>query len=461
MMTTSKVKIFYLFVVVVLATLSKSTSAADGSDRPNIIMIFADDWGWGDLSCHGNTMYQTPNLDQLASQGTEFHQFTVNNPVCSPSRTAVMTGQFPARHSVHQHFATIEHHVRSGMPDWLNPSAPMLPRILKKSGYVTAHYGKWHLTNRKIADAPLPSKYGYDEYGAFNLPGPQVTVDEAYDKTIDFIRRHKDKPFFMNLWIHETHTPHYPKKKWLEKFKHLDEQQQTYAAVVGYADERIGDVLKTLEECGIEENTLVVFSSDNGPEKTGPATRTTTEDDSTGPGLGTWFSVGTTGGLKGRKRSLFEGGVRVPFIVRWPGKVPAGKVDGTTVITAVDLLPTFCAAAEIELPDDYQSDGQNMLAAFQGEPTQRSQPIFWEWRGSRGGPNWPRLGVRDSHWKLLMTNDQKRIELYRHPQDRSETNNLAEKHPDIVKKLSKMALIWQKTLPSDPPVDCFSDARTE
>lgn len=455
-----KRKAFYslvagLFVVLV----SDICSAANETSPPNIILIFADDWGWGDLSCHGNKMYKTPNLDRLASQGTEFYQFTVNNPVCSPSRTAVMTGQFPARHSIHQHFATIEHHVRSGMPDWLDPTAPMLPEILQRAGYATAHFGKWHLTNRGITDAPLPTEYGYDEYGAFNLPGPQISVDGAYDKTIDFIRRHKEKPFFINLWIHETHTPHYPKEKWLEKFKHLDKQHQTYAAIVGYADDRIGDVLKTLKQCGLDENTLVVFSSDNGPEVTGPFKRKMHKDDSTGPGLGTWYSVGTTAGLKGRKRSLFEGGIRVPFFVRWPGHIPSGKVDKTTVITAVDLLPTFCAVAGADLPDGYHSDGQNMLAAFQGKPVERSQPIYWEWKGNSAGSNWPRLGVRENQWKLLMTFDRSRIELYQHPKDWSESHNLTEQHQEIANRLSDMATAWKATLPTEPPANCFSKDR--
>lgn len=434
---------------------------AHADTPPNIVFIFADDWGWGDLSCHGNNWIKTPNLDQFAAEGTDFHQFTVNNPVCSPSRTAVLTGQFPARHHVHQHFATVQHHVRAGMPDWLDPQAPMLPRMLKDAGYATAHFGKWHLTNRKILDSPPPSDYGYDEYGAFNLPGPQIQVGSACDHAIDFIRRHRDQPFFINLWIHETHTPHYPKQEWLDKFSHLDKQQQTYAAVVADADAKIGALLATLKEVGVDERTLIVFSSDNGPEITGKPQRKHADDDSTGPGLGSWYSVGTTGKQKGRKRSLFGGGVRVPFIVRWAGKVPAGKVDHQTVVTAVDLLPTFCAAAGAKLPEGYEPDGQDMLSALCGEAKERSKPIYWEWRGTHHGVNWPGLGVRHGQWKLLMSADKTRVELYRHPEDWGEANDLAKEHPEIVQKLSNMALAWKATLPTEIPASCFSNAREE
>ena len=139
--------------------------------KPNIIFIFADDWGWGDLSCHGHPYVKTPHIDRLAKEGTDFTRFTVASGVCSPSRTAVMTGHFPARYNINGHFAWVPSNAKRGMPDWLNPKAPLLPRMLQKAGYRTAHFGKWHLANNMITDSPLPSEYGYDEYGAFNCAG--------------------------------------------------------------------------------------------------------------------------------------------------------------------------------------------------------------------------------------------------------------------------------------------------
>ena len=153
-------------------------SAVSAAEQPNIIFIFADDWGWGDLSCHDHPYVRTPNIDRLAREGTDFHRFTVASGVCSPSRTAVMTGHFPARYNINGHFAWVEQNARRNMPDWLNPDAPLLPRMLQQAGYMTGHFGKWHLANDMIPDSPLPSEYGYDKYGAFNCAGEQMLVHE-------------------------------------------------------------------------------------------------------------------------------------------------------------------------------------------------------------------------------------------------------------------------------------------
>ncbi|WP_372808541.1 sulfatase-like hydrolase/transferase [Pontiella sp.] len=436
-------------------------SAALGTAKPNIIFIFADDWGYGDLGIHGSTFCKTPRLDQMAKEGIDFQSFTVNHPVCSPSRTAVMTGHFPARHSVHQHFATTEHHQRAGMPDWLDPAAPMLPRMLKQAGYATAHFGKWHLCNDPIPDGPMPTAYGYDEFGAFNLPSEakeQMPTREACPRAVDFIRRHKDRPFFINLWIHETHTPHYPQEQFLQQFQALEEQKQVYAAVIAEGDAGVGLVLDTLGELGLDENTLVIFSSDNGPEWTG--TKKLTDDTSTGPGLGTYYSVGETGDLKGRKRSLYAGGIRVPFIARWPGIVPAGKTDRASVLTAVDLLPTFMELAGLELPSDYRPDGISMLPALKGESFTRSKPVFWEWAPARNDPIlWPHLGIRDGKWKLLFNEKLGKAELYDMELDWAEQQDLSAAHPETVERLKTQLAAWKKTLPTEPPASCFSRVR--
>ncbi len=442
--------------------ISKPTreSIAAAGRRPNIIFIFADDWGYGDLGTHGSTFCKTPNLDQMAKEGIDFQQFTVNNPVCSPSRTAVMTGQFPARHCIHLHFASVKHHQDAGMPDWLDPRLPLLSRLLKKAGYVTGHFGKWHLTNRHIPDAPLPREYGFDEYGAFNVPGVQIRTAETCPRAIDFIRRHKDRPFFINVWLHETHTPHYPLKEYLEQFQHLDEQKRVYAAVVAEADAGVGAILRTLKELGLDENTLVIFSSDNGPEWTGK--RTTQDDKSTGRGLGTYYSVGQTAGLKGKKRSLFAGGIRVPFISRWPGVIPKARIDRTSVLTAVDLFPTFLELAGQSPPTDLKLDGQSIVPALKGLGFRRTRPIHWEWRGGHGPPYlWPHLGIRDGKWKMMVNQELDRTELYDIEADWAETTDLAQANPDVVKALTKKALAWKSSLPTEPPAHCFSRLRAE
>ena len=462
-----KIKLASLITGIVFATTSLITFAKQTEkmpDKPNIIFIFADDLGWGDISKHGHPDIRTPNIDRLAEEGSEFYQFSVSNPVCSPSRAAVMTGQYPARNSVNRHFATFEHHNNFSMPDWLDKNVVTMPRILQQAGYKTAHFGKWHLTNRNIKDAPLPIEYGYDEAAVFNGPGQQTDTFKLYDDAADFIKRNKDVPFFINLWIHETHTPHYPTKNSMAKYTHLNEQDQVYAAVVDGADQRIGKILNLLDELSLTENTLVVFSSDNGPEVTGSKSRYFHPDDPDGKvegidPLGTYFSVGKTAGLRGQKRDTYEGGLRVPLLVRWPGTVPVGRVDTQSVVTAVDLLPTFADIAGATLPDDYQSDGQSILSLLKGGTIKREKPMFWQWQyGEKSGKK-RMLAVREGPWKLFFYQDKNRIELYNVMTDRAESMNVAAQYPAIVKRLKGLTIAWDKTLPTAPPKSALSKQR--
>lgn len=451
----------FLLLLFMVPQVGLRAEAEASQSRPNIIFIFADDWGYGDLGIHGSTFCQTPRIDQMAREGIDFQNFTVNHSVCSPSRTAVMTGHFPARHSVHQHFASVAHHKRAGMPDWLDPQAPMLPRMLQRAGYATAHFGKWHLSNDHISDAPLPDAYGYHEYGAFNLPSnaeEQMPTIETIPRALDFIERHQDQPFFINLWIHETHTPHYPLDEYLQQFESLDERQQVYAAIVAEGDAGVGKILDTLDDLGLDEKTLVIFSSDNGPEWTGQ--KKMQDDTSTGPGLGSYYSVGESGGLKGLKRSLYAGGIRVPFVARWPGFVPAGQVDRSSTLTAVDLLPTFLELAGASTPEGYQPDGVSFVDALQGDNFVRAKPIFWEWRPAIEHPIlWPYQGVRKGPWKMLVNDKLEKVELYNIEEDWAETKNLSAEHPELVAELLQLIHEWKRTLPEAPAEHCFSGER--
>jgi len=436
----------------------------DLDTRPNIVFIFADDWGWGDLSIHGHPYIQTPNIDRLANEGINFQQFNVLNPVCSPSRTAALTGQFPARWSVHQHFGS--QNAENDMGDWLDPKAPSIARLLQEAGYRTGHFGKWHLGTRlrpdlkgpaSYADSPLPSEYGFDESAVWNGPGPQIHSHHVGERTAEFIMENADRPFYVNVWLRESHTPHNPTEGSMEMFSHLDKVDQVYAAVIADGDRWVGQVLDALEEAGVAENTIVIFSSDNGPEerieKEGAKTQ--------GSGYGRYYSVGTTGGLRGQKRSLYEGGVRVPFIVRWPGKAPAGQINHSTVLTAVDLFPTFAAAAGIALPKSYESDGENVLAAFRGKDHVRSTPVFWEWRAARPSDDfWPAMAVREGDWKLVK-NEAGRVELYHLPSDRAEVKDLAAQQPERVDRLKMMLAEWKASLPTQVNPETISKTRNQ
>jgi len=431
-------------------------------ERPNIVFIFADDWGYGDVGIHGSTFCETPNLDGMAKEGIDFANFTVNSPVCSPSRVAVMTGQFPARHGVHQHFQSIRAHINRGMPDWLDTQVPQLPRLLQAAGYKTGHFGKWHLGS--VNDSPSEDEYGYDRFATFNGSGKNEIPKKglaSVDHAEKFIREFKDQPFFVNLWLHEAHLAHFPKPEYMEKFKDLDEQKQVYASIIAEGDEAVGRILKLLDELEIDENTLVVFSSDNGPEFTrGKNEKYHGDDESSG--FGGYYSVGESGGFKGKKRSLFAGGIRVPFVVRWPAVVPKGRVDKTSVLTAVDLLPTFLDAAGVALPGDFQPDGESALAALKGESFERTKPIFWEWRGGdRQDYTWPSMGVRDGKWKLLVNRKTKQMELYDLERDWAEQHDVASDHPEVTAALSKQLDAWKASLPESPSETAVSKARNK
>jgi len=434
------------------------------ASKPNIIFIFADDFGWGDISKHVHPDIRTPNIDRLADEGTEFYQFSVSNPVCSPSRAAVLTGLYPARTSINRHLSGFGHHQNFAMADWLDPNEVNMPKVMKTAGYKTAHFGKWHLGNN--GGAPEAKEYGYDEAKVFNGKGPQTTFENLYDDTIDFMTRHKEVPFFINLWIHETHLPHDPSEESLAKYKHLSEQDRIYAAVVDGADQRIGKVLKALDDLKLTENTLVVFSSDNGPEHTGTKKQLNDGDGKKDymqgdVAYGKYYSTGSSGGLRGGKRDTYEGGLRVPFLVRWPNAVPAGRVDTQSIVTAVDLLPTFADVGGAELPKGYESDGQSVLALFKGGTIKRKKPMFWEWRYGKKSGQKPMLAVREGPWKLFVHQDTNSVELYHVMRDRNESMDVSAQHPEIVNTMKALALAWKVTLPEQPRASAISPNRAK
>lgn len=459
------VKIFLAF----LACTTDSQSA-QADERPNILFIFADDWGWGDLSCHGHPYVKTPNIDRLAKEGTDFHRFSVASGVCSPSRTAVMTGHFPARYNIDGHFAWVPSNAKRNMPDWLSPKSPVLPRMLQGAGYRTAHYGKWHLSNNMIPDSPLPSEYGYDQYGAFNCAGEQIPVHEDSEHAVAFIEKchNEQRPFFVNLWLHEPHTPFHTVPKYRWRFRELREEDNIYASVLSHADDRIGEVLAALDRLNIAENTLVIFSSDNGPARgSANAELGLMHDTATGAGFNIAAAKGITGGRKGYKSALFEGGIGVPFIARWPGKIAAGKIDSVSMISAVDLLPTFCELAGASLPDGYTPDGKSQVAALMGkQKAGRAKPLFWKMQAAWPIPktrphHWVSWAIVHENWKLMCNRDLSYAELYNITEDPLEQVNLADARPKAVAALRRQIAEWKQSLPKKPTGNVFSTERTQ
>ena len=319
-----------------------------------------------------------------------------------------------------------------------------------------------------VVDSPLPSEYGFDEYGAFNCAGEQMPVHEDARHAISFIEKSVEskKPFFINLWLHEPHTPFHTVPKYRWRFRELEEPDNIYASVLSHADDRVGDVLAALDRLKLTENTLVIFSSDNGPARASrPTELTLTHDTATGAGYGIGGARGITGGRKGYKGALFEGGVGVPFIARWPGKIAANKVDETSLFSAVDLLPTFCELAKVELPADYKPDGLSQVQTLLGKGmSERSKPLFWKmasrWPPQKTRPyHWVSYAVVDQNWKLLTNRDQSHVELFDLSADRFEATEISDANPDVLKELLGKLTAWQETLPLKPTGDVFSKKR--
>ena len=451
-----------------LLTWCVGNAACEAAERPNILLILADDWGWGDLSCHGHPYVQTPHIDRLAREGTDFHRFSVASGVCSPSRTAVLTGRFPARYNIDGHFAWVEQNAKRNMPDWLDPQTTLLPRLLQDAGYATAHYGKWHLANDMIPDAPLPSVYGYDDYGAFNCSGEQMPVHDDARRAVAFIEQASERgqPFFVNLWIHEPHTPFHVLPLYRSRFPDLEEADNIYAATLAHADARIGEVLDALDRLELCEETLVIFTSDNGPARAvGNTSLDLMYDTATGAGYGIAASRGITAGRKGYKASLFEGGIGVPFLVRWPGKTAAGGVETTTLLSAVDLLPTLCEIGGAELPAGYTPDGVSQVAALTGTPQpRRASPLFWRmdarWPPAPARPeHWAGFVVVHDRWKLLVSQNREHVELYDLLADPLERNDLAGEAVEEVNALLARLASWEATLPATPQGPVLSKLR--
>lgn len=443
----------------------RSALASAGKERkPNVIFIFCDDLGWADLPCNGHRSVKAhggwivrdelkmPSLDRMANEGTIFTQFYVASAVCSPSRTGIMTGRFPSELCIHDYLARPDLNKERGMPDYVDPDVPTITRILKNSGYATAHFGKWHLSGGGVKEAPSPETYGIDTYddcrkGPGGRPG---STEKIADETIAFIESHHDKPFYINAWLYDPHSPLRPTDEHLAPYENLSPNYgdqkgalQIWYAVLTNIDRQVGRIMDKLDELGLSEDTIVIFSSDNGPES----------------GLMSFTShyggasSTNTGPFRGIKRSLYEGGIREPFIVRWPGSTPSGKVDSSTVIGGTDFLPTICGIAGAGLPEDMTIDGENLSMALKGTACEKSKPLMWENRFPVYGHvihKSPMLAIRDGKWKLLMNPDRSRIELFDIPNDQTELNNLAEHHPAVVSRLSKHLLAWQATLPEGP-----------
>lgn len=443
--------------VVLWAALSGWSAAVAGDPapgRPNIVVILADDLGVGDLGCFGGERAATPRIDRLAASGTRFARYYAGAPICSPSRAALLTGQYPGRWRLNSFLQDRAGNRACGQADFLDPRAPSLARTLKAGGYATGHFGKWHLGGgRDVRDAPKFAAYGVDEHaGTYESPEPNPDITSTgwifaagdkvkrwdrsaffVDRALDFLRRNQagHRPSFVNVWLDDPHTPWIPGPDAAK-----GETPENLRGVLADLDRQVGRLVDGIERLGLADSTLILFLSDNGPLPP--------------------FGTSRTAGLRGSKLSLYEGGIRVPFIAAWPGHVPAGRVDDRSVIAAVDLAPTLLKLAGVAADPAASTDGLDRSEALvPGRPLDRPGPLFWEYGRNEAafkfpgiaGNRSPQLAVREGRWKCLVNADGGGVELYDIDADPAEAADLAGEHPEVARPLADKAVRWRQGLP--------------
>jgi arylsulfatase A len=422
----------------------------DPNARPNVILFLADDLGYGDLGCYGSAEIKTPNLDAFAGQGVRLTQCYSASAVCSPSRSALLTGRTPYRNGCYTWIA-------EGSEVHLRTSEITLPSLLRKAGYATCHVGKWHLNGKfNGKEQPQPGDHGYDWWmatqnnaapshrnpGNFARNGKAVGPLEGYsaplvvEEAIRWLREQRNpaKPFFLAVWAHEPHLPIESDPKFQEPYAHLaDPDIRQHHGNVTQLDHAFGSLMKALDETKLAASTVVWFTSDNGPEGDGLKGRTR----------------GSQGALRGRKKSMYEGGIRVPGIVRWPGRIRPGTVEHRPVIGS-DLLPTVCAMTGIPAPKDRTIDGVDAGPILRGEPEApaRTSPLFWRLGMATDGLP---LALREGDWKILANEKFDRFELYDLATDPMESKDRAASDPAVFDRLKARLLAFNAEVEADGP----------
>ncbi len=466
-----------LVALAVSALASRTVPAADAAARPNVILIFADDLGYGDVGCFNERCpFETPNLDRMAAEGARLTSFYVPTPYCAPSRGTILTGRYPFRHSVVRNPAPDAGQSNFGQP----PEEITLAEALREAGYATAAYGKWHLGHQPPW---LPHTQGFDEYFGIlysndmfpvqlvhndqvvEYPVVQATLTQRYtQRALQFIESNRDRPFFLYL----PHAmPHKPLAA-SDNFYTPQTRDDLYADVIAELDWSVGQLLQRVKQLGLDERTLVVFTSDNGP----------------------WYG-GATAGLRGMKGKTWEGGLRVPLIARFPGVIPPRVVNPQPAAT-IDIFPTVCRLAGVPLPEDRTIDGRDLLPQLKDdEAPSGHEAIFGMQGGSlatiRAGkwklhvrsPGTPRFinlppeqlaswidprgpdGVTllapyeqpkpTQHPGLTSGDPPRRMMLFDLEADRGEQRDVAEQHPQVVQRLKALFDKTEAEVPEFPP----------
>ena len=432
---------------VMIAFLGCAWASAKEARPPNIVFMFADDLGWGDLGSYGHPYAQTPHLDQLAQEGTRFTQFYVTGVTCNPSRTGLMTGLHPARYPKYA-------------ADFGFGDRETITSLLQQEGYRTGHFGKWHMGPKSTS---VDGSYGIDEVEVIggSHDDPEGRDAELFKAAVEFIRETaaKDEPFYVNIWGHSTHFPVHVAPELADHFQaakvkrsdfsltmqhkfdeclqiggNLDESMQQYLADVYSLDLNVGRVLAALDELGLRENTIVVFSSDHGPAPVILGQKKPRQYSNN--------MLGYAGVYRGGKHENYEGGTRVPFIIRWPGHVPSGRVNEDSVLSFIDWMPTLSRIAGVkQLPA--QLDGEDVSDIWLGEARARTTPLFWKTSSTGSTPV-----MREGKWKLHLPRRRGvPPELYDLSLDPAESQNIAEQNPQVLAAMTTKLGAWVAELP--------------
>ncbi len=449
--------------------LGTAETAAAETKPPNVVVFLADDLGWGDLGCYGHPRIKTPHLDEFATQGVRFTQCYSACGVCSPSRSSILTGRTPFRNGVYR---WVPEAPRPGSHVYLRTSEITIAELLKERGYETCHVGKWHLNGDfNSPRQPQPDAHGYDYWFATqNNAAPThknpvnfVRNGEAVgpltgfsallvvDEAIAWLSEHRsaDKPFFLAVWTHEPHLPIESDPQYQKLYADLPIGFRQHHGNVTQLDAAFGNLMQALDQQGLADETIVFFTADNGPEGNG-------KGDPKHPGSQRDRTRGSTGGLRGRKRADFEGGIRVPGIVRWPGHVKPGTESHTPVIGS-DIFATVCDIVGIPLPDDRVIDGASMRPAFSGEPVQRTKPLYWRTHIS---PKDCRVAVRVGDWKIVADETLTQFLLFDMREDPEESSDVSAAHPALFERMKQTLLDMDREVLSDGPDWWKNDARS-
>ncbi len=445
-----------------------TTSALCAVDRPNLLLVVSDDLGYGDLGCYGASDVQTPHLDRFASEGLKLTACYAGHANCSPSRAALMTGRTPTR---------------LGIRDWIPEESPVhlkreettVATLLRRAGYATALSGKWHLNGQfNHPSQPQPNDHGFDHWFAtqnnaypnhhnpdnFVRNGESLGRLEGYAaplvaaEAVSWLRegRAKDRPFFLYVAFHEPHEPIATEPRHAQLYPHADPAYSAHHGNITQMDEAFGRLMATLKAEGLSDNTLVFFTSDNGPAITSQ------------------HPYGSAGPLRDKKGSLYEGGIRVPGLLRWPGRIAPGSVSDEAVC-GIDFLPTVCDLLGLTPPAGRTLDGASFAPLFTGGTVQRTKPLYWHFNRAAGAP---KVALRAGEWKLLasldrlqeprnnsltaaMQEDFKKaeltgFELYHLKNDLAETRNLAESEPAKIAELLSLMRAQYHEVRAESPV---------